>query len=98
MATHSNILAWRSPWTVEPGSYVSISVLAFKTEGEAWQALWGHKELDTAKQLNTAQHSKRPLEMILKNKGLPSKDHFVLIDPFLSIFTLIRKKSLILKS
>ena len=22
MATHSNILAWRIPWTEEPGSYI----------------------------------------------------------------------------
>ena len=76
------------------------NILAWRIpkEKEAWQALWGHRELDTAEQLNTAQHRKRPLEMILKNKELPLKDHFVLIDPFLSIFTLIRKKSLILKS
>ena len=60
--------------------------------------LFGVSKLDKDEQLNTAQRSKRPLEMILKNKGLPLKDHFVLIDPFLSIFTLIRKKSLILKS
>ena len=31
MATHSNILAWRMPWTEEPGGY----------------SPWGHKELDT---------------------------------------------------
>ena len=31
MATHSSILAWRIPWTEEPGGYSS----------------WGHKELDT---------------------------------------------------
>ena len=30
MATHSSILAWRIPWTEEPGSYRP----------------WGHKELD----------------------------------------------------
>ena len=31
MATHSNILAWRMPWTEEPDGY----------------SPWGHKELDT---------------------------------------------------
>ena len=30
MATHSSILAWRIPWTEEPGSH----------------GLWGHKESD----------------------------------------------------
>ena len=30
MAIHSSILAWRIPWTEEPGSY----------------SPWGHKELD----------------------------------------------------
>ena len=32
MATHSSILAWRIPWTEEPGRAYSP---------------WGHKELDT---------------------------------------------------
>ena len=32
MATHSGILAWRIPWTEEPGGLYSP---------------WGHKELDT---------------------------------------------------
>ena len=31
MATHSGILAWRIPWTEEPGGY----------------SPWGRKELDT---------------------------------------------------
>ena len=33
MATHSSILAWRTPWTEEPGGLYSS---------------WGHKELDTS--------------------------------------------------
>ena len=33
MATHSSIVAWRSPWTEEPGGY----------------SPWGRKELDTTK-------------------------------------------------
>ena len=32
MAPHSSILAWKIPWTEEPGRLYS---------------LWGHKELDT---------------------------------------------------
>jgi len=32
MVTHSNIFAWRIPWTEEPGGLHSP---------------WGHKELDT---------------------------------------------------
>ena len=32
MAVHSSILAWRIPWTEEPGELYSP---------------WGHKELDT---------------------------------------------------
>ena len=35
IATHSSILAWKIPWTEEPGSYSS----------------WGHKESDTIEQL-----------------------------------------------
>ena len=37
MATHSSILAWRIPWTEEPGGLYSP---------------WGHKESDTTEQLN----------------------------------------------
>ena len=36
MAIHSNILAWRIPWTEEPGSY----------------SPWGRKESDTTKRLH----------------------------------------------
>ena len=36
MATHSGILAWRSPWTEEPGRLYSP---------------WGHKESDSTEQL-----------------------------------------------
>ena len=35
MATHSSILAWKTPWTEEPGKPQSM----------------GHKELDTTEQL-----------------------------------------------
>ena len=40
MATHSGILAWRIPWTEEPGGLYSP---------------WGHKELDTTERLTHTQ-------------------------------------------
>ena len=40
MATHSSILAWKSPWTVKPGSYSPL----------------GYKESDTTEQLSTHPH------------------------------------------
>ena len=40
MATHSSILAWRIPWTEEPGGLQSR----------------GRKESDATEQLGTAQH------------------------------------------
>ena len=33
MATHSSILAWRSPWTEEPGGLQSIGSQKDRTEG-----------------------------------------------------------------
>ena len=41
MATHSSILAWRIPWTKEPGRLYSP---------------WGHKESDTTKWLTLSPH------------------------------------------
>ena len=40
MATHSSVLAWRIPWTGEPGGLPSM----------------GCKELDTTKQLTDTTH------------------------------------------
>ena len=37
MATHSSILAWKIPWTEEPGDYTSS---------------WGRKESDMTERLN----------------------------------------------
>ena len=39
MATHSSVLAWRIPWTEEPGGY----------------SPWGHKESDMSKWLTQQQ-------------------------------------------
>ena len=36
MATHSSILAWKIPWTEEPGAW--------------WAGPWGYKESDTTEQ------------------------------------------------
>ena len=41
LATHSSILAWRIPWTEEPGRL----------------SLWSHEELDTAEQLTLSKFS-----------------------------------------
>ena len=41
MATHFSILAWRIPWTEEPGSY----------------SPWDHKESDTTEPLSTAHYN-----------------------------------------
>ena len=40
MATHSSILAWRIPWTEEPGKY----------------SPWDHKELDATERLTHTQY------------------------------------------
>ena len=43
MATHSSILAWRTPWTVEPGELQSMEL----------------QELDTTEQLNHQHHHQK---------------------------------------
>ena len=45
MASHCSILAWRIPWTKEPGGL----------------SLWGRKESDTTEQLNNNRKSKMDL-------------------------------------
>ena len=47
MATHSSILAWRIPWTEEPGDY----------------SPWGHKESDTSEQLSRAQQEETVINL-----------------------------------
>ena len=44
MATHSSILAWRIPWTEEPGGLQS----------------WGCKELDMTERIRTHTHTPVP--------------------------------------
>ena len=44
MATHSSILAWRIPWTEEPGWPQSIGVAKSRTRLSTTQlSLWGHR-------------------------------------------------------
>ena len=44
MATHSSILAWKVPWTKEPGGLQSMGSLV-------GYSLWGRKELFMTEQL-----------------------------------------------
>ena len=56
MATHSSILAWRTPWTEEPGRLNSP---------------WGHKELDTNEQLTLSLFSLSYLYLCLMHIFAP---------------------------
>ena len=49
MATHSSTLAWRIPWTEEPGGLQS----------------WDHRESDTTEQLSTALKQSNPSSLDL---------------------------------
>ena len=48
MATHSNIFAWKTPWTGEPGGLHPK----------------GHKELDTTKQVGRMRGKKLPDQLV----------------------------------
>ena len=48
MATHSNILAWRIPWTVEPGGLPSIGLQRVRREW-SYLALEHWREVETSK-------------------------------------------------
>ena len=52
MATHSNILAWRIPWTEEPGAFHGQRSLEGYTP-------WGRKESDMTEQLTLSHHAKK---------------------------------------
>ena len=54
MTTHSSILAWRIPWTEEPGGLHRGKL-----------SPWGSKELDTTEQLNTHIHTHTLLSLKL---------------------------------
>ena len=56
MATHSSTLAWKIPWTEEPG--------------QATVSPWGRKESDTTEGLHF--HFEREAEMCQVKKGMES--------------------------
>ena len=47
MATHTSILAWRIPWTEEPGGLQSIGLQRDMTERLTHTHHWKVKNLDT---------------------------------------------------
>ena len=48
MATHCSILAWRIPWTEEPGGiWVFLPGESHGQRSLVGYGPWGHKELDT---------------------------------------------------
>ena len=49
MATHSNVVFWKIPWTEEPGGLYSP---------------WGHKELDTTEHAQTEAQTDRALILL----------------------------------
>ena len=58
MATHSSILAWRIPWTEEPGGL---------------QFIGGSKESDTTERQSTAQHNPFILSNYGREQGIVNK-------------------------
>ena len=55
MATHSSILAWRIPWTEEPGGQPTPVFLPGESHGQRSLVGYsprGHKELDMTEQLH----------------------------------------------
>ena len=55
MATHSSILAWRIPWTEEPGGY----------------SPWNHKESDTTEAIEHEHKRKYSLTLRSRNVFSP---------------------------
>ena len=75
MATHSSILAWRIPWTEEPGSGVGV--------GAEWVTV--HEVTKSWKQLKQlSTHACR--EMVPHTKLKPSLTAFLHANPGLSTF------------
>ena len=54
MATHSSILAWRIPWTEEPGGLQSMGLQRVDTAEETWHAP-GHPEVTQSLLLTSYQ-------------------------------------------
>ena len=60
MATHSSILAWKTPWTEEPGLATSP---------------WGCKESDTSEHTHTYPHSEDVSNILIDEYVQNFKDH-----------------------
>ena len=41
MTTHSNILAWKIPWTEEPGGLLSMGMQKSQTRLSNWSHMYG---------------------------------------------------------
>ena len=54
MGTHSNILAWRTPWTEEPGR----------------QQSWSHKDSDMTEQLTISTFTSEEMAFLFLDTGI----------------------------
>ena len=68
MATHSNILAWRIPWTEESSGLPSIG----SQGGWTWLSDNNNKGAVTVENLTSALHKTRTAFQIAANHGVPS--------------------------
>ena len=64
MATHSSILAWRIPWTEEPGELIVLGV---------------EEELDMTQQLNDDNNKADSLQIRLQHTILYCKFHTMVV-------------------
>ena len=61
MATHSSILAWKIPWTEEPGGLYSPWG---REEPGGLYSPWGRKESDMTERLHFHFHSEKALPVV----------------------------------
>ena len=97
MTSHSSILAWRFPWTEEPGALQSIALqrvthdsLSFMTEHSTAQhilpTIFSFKEISMVFQenLNYLQVSKKPFSVTAYHKDAHDYKHYNKISYFTS--------------
>ena len=60
MAPHSSILAWRIPWTEEPGGLQSMGSQRVGQRSLAGCSPWGHRESDTTERAQALEHQGSP--------------------------------------
>ena len=97
IANHSSILAWRFPWTEEPGALQSIALqrvthdsLSFMTEHSTAQhilpTIFSFKEISMVFQenLNYLQVSKKPFSVTAYHKDAHDYKHYNKISYFTS--------------